>query len=136
MGKKTSTTSSTASTASTASAKSEKKEKKEKKTTKEDKLTVKKTACKKERDPNAPKRGLSPYFHFSGERRPQLKKDNPETAFGDLTKMVAAEWNSMSDEQKASYVEKAAKDKVRYEAEKQEYEAKTKQSAQPTETAQ
>lgn len=97
------------------------------KSEKSKKLAVKKTVGKKVRDPDAPKRGISPYFHFSAKRRPELKAAHPETSFGDLTKMVAAEWNTMQDADKAPFNKLAADDKARYEAEKAAYEAKSKQ---------
>lgn len=91
------------------------------------KLAVKRTVGKKVRDPDAPKRSLSPYFHFSAKRRPELKAAHPGTSFGDLTKMVAAEWNSMQDVEKKQFNDLAAADKTRYENEKASYDAKSKQ---------
>ena len=39
---------------------------------------------------------------------------------------MSAEWNSLSDEKKKPYIQKAEDDKKRYEAEKKAYDAKKK----------
>lgn len=78
--------------------------------------------AKKDKDPNAPVRNKSAYIYFGKERRPELKAENPDVTFGDLTKMVAAEWKELSDKAKKPYVAQAAKDKKRYDAEKAAYD--------------
>jgi len=65
-----------------------------------------------------PKRNCSAYLHFSAQRRPQLKENNPDAGFGLLTKMLAAEWTCMSEAEKAPYKEIAKKDLERYERER------------------
>ena len=40
---------------------------------------------------------------------------------------MSAEWNSLSDEKKKPYIQKAEADKKRYEAEKKAYDAKKKE---------
>ncbi len=54
-------------------------------------------------DPNAPKRAISAYLYFASERRPDLKKENPDLSFGDLTKNIAAEWKELSEKDKKKY---------------------------------
>lgn len=61
---------------------------------------------------------------FANERRPGLKAEQPDLGFGELTKTIAAEWNSMSDAAKKPYNDKAAKDKERYTKEKAAYDKK------------
>ena len=58
------------------------------------------------------------YLHFSAQRRPQLRENNPEAGFGLLTKMLAAEWTGMSEAEKAPYKEIEKKDLERYERER------------------
>ncbi|KAI9486595.1 MAG: high mobility group box domain-containing protein [Benjaminiella poitrasii] len=70
------------------------------------------------KDPSAPKRGLSAYMFFSQENRAKVKEENPEATFGQLGKLLGEKWKSMSDDEKKPYVEKAEKDKQRYENEK------------------
>jgi len=78
---------------------------------------------KKDKDPNAPKRGSSGYIFFGKKRRPELKEENPGISFGDLTKLIAEEWNALSDKKKKPFLDMAAKDKLRYEKEKKAYES-------------
>lgn len=67
---------------------------------------------KVKKDPNAPKRAPSGYILFGQERRPQLKDEDPNMTFGELTKAIAAEWNEMSAKEKKPYNDKSAKAKV------------------------
>ena len=66
------------------------------------------------RDPNKPKRGLSAFMFYSQERRPQLKKSQPNLPFGDVAKTIGAEWKKFSDAKKKPYEAKAVKDRARY----------------------
>lgn len=77
---------------------------------------------KKEKDPNAPKRGLSAFMFFSQEQREKIKKSNPEATFGQLGKLLGEAWKELNDKDKAPYVKKAEADKARYEKEKAKYE--------------
>ncbi|KAI7907098.1 high mobility group box domain-containing protein [Cokeromyces recurvatus] len=81
-----------------------------------DKGEDKKRRSKK--DPSAPKRGLSAYMFFSQENRAKVKEENPTATFGQLGKLLGEKWKAMSDEEKKPYIEKAEKDKERYEKEK------------------
>ncbi|CEM12651.1 unnamed protein product [Vitrella brassicaformis CCMP3155] len=56
------------------------------------------------------------------ERRPEVKEENPTMAFGEIAKLLGAEWKEMSDEDKQPYKDQAAEDKERYEQEKAEWE--------------
>lgn len=88
------------------------------------KPATKKTG-KKEKDPNAPKRGKSAYFFFMDDERPKQKAANPDASVSDLAKLMGAEWNKIKGTPAAKkYEELAAKDKVRYEKEKAAYEGK------------
>lgn len=82
----------------------------------------------KVKDPNAPKRAQSAYFHFSADKRPEvmeeLKKKSKEGKI-DVTlvsKELGAMWKKLSDKKKKPYEDSAAVDKKRYEKEKAEYE--------------
>ena len=77
---------------------------------------------------------MSNYIFFTSERIPELRAEADEE-FGeglakdvpgkpkhtDHMKTAGAEWKAMSDDEKAPYTEKAAKDKVRADREKKEY---------------
>jgi hypothetical protein len=58
------------------------------------------------------------YSFFTAEKRNSIAAKHPELSFGDVSKLVGKEWNSLSDKQKAKYVKMEAADKERYEAEK------------------
>ena len=51
---------------------------------------------------------------YGKERRSQ--QQNP-LAFGEITKIITAEWNSMPAEQKKKYEDMAIQDKARYQEE-------------------
>ncbi|KAI8895872.1 high mobility group box domain-containing protein [Globomyces pollinis-pini] len=77
----------------------------------------KKPAARAKKDPNAPKKGLSAFMIYSQENRARIKKENPDATFGQMGKLLGAAWKSLSDDDREEYVEKAAKDKERYETE-------------------
>ena len=69
-------------------------------------MAPKKSDSAKETKPKkAPgeKRQASPFIVFCSEKRPEVKKANPEASFGDLGKILGAQWKALSDAQKASY---------------------------------
>mmetsp|Transcript_28984 Transcript_28984/g.40727 ORF Transcript_28984/g.40727 Transcript_28984/m.40727 type:complete len:615 (-) Transcript_28984:302-2146(-) len=76
--------------------------------------TKKKTSTK---DPNAPKRPKPSYIHYQNKRRPILAKENPGTPFGDIARMIGAEWKELTEDVKKIYTLKADQDKKRYEEE-------------------
>ncbi|KAK9109495.1 hypothetical protein Sjap_017555 [Stephania japonica] len=86
------------------------------------KLAVKKTAgkgaAKKEKqakDPNKPKRPPSAFFVFMEEFRQTYKEEHPNNkSVAVVGKAGGNEWKSMSDKDKAPYVEKADKRKIEY----------------------
>jgi hypothetical protein len=77
------------------------------------------------KDPNAPKGATSAYIFFSNAKRQEVRNDHPEIA-GEVTqiaKKLGEMWKSLSDEDKAPYVQMAEKDKARYAEEKASYES-------------
>ena len=100
----------------------------------------KKAISKKKRTPPGVKRPKTAYIIYAQSARAKVKEvrrglsfpsvpthltlisdcrtqENPSAGFGDLTKLVSAQWNAMSEEEKAPFAEEAAKDKKRYERE-------------------
>jgi structure-specific recognition protein 1 len=61
---------------------------------------VQKEKAAKKKDPNAPKKALSPYMFFTQEHREIIKEENPGIGFGEVAKKLGAKWKSMSDEDK------------------------------------
>ncbi|KAG6809281.1 hypothetical protein H0H92_000832 [Tricholoma furcatifolium] len=72
-------------------------------------------------DPNGPKRALSAYMFFSQNWRDRIKAENPGVGFGEIGKLLGAKWKELSEEERKPYVEMAAKDKARAEAELDAY---------------
>lgn len=79
--------------------------------------------AKKARDPNAPKRAASAWLEFSNSNRARVKKENPEAAFGEIAKILSAEWKALPEKKKAPYEAKAVANKKAYEAAKKKYDA-------------
>ncbi|KAI8097424.1 high mobility group box domain-containing protein [Halteromyces radiatus] len=79
---------------------------------------------KRKKDPLAPKRPLSAYMFYSQVNRERVKKENPDITFGQIGKILGREWSELSDKEKDQYIEKAKKDKERYDREMTEYKAK------------
>lgn len=78
-------------------------------------------AMKKEKDPNRPKHSLGSYMYFSSEMGPKLRKENPDKAMTEVSKLIGCLWKDMEEEKRKKYVELAEKDKKRYEHEMELY---------------
>ncbi|KAG9036829.1 Non-histone chromosomal protein 6 [Tulasnella sp. UAMH 9824] len=72
---------------------------------------------------DGPKRPLSAFMYFCKDWRDRVKAENPEASFGEVGKLLGAKWKELDEEEKTSYIEQAAKDKARYEGEKESGEA-------------
>lgn len=70
---------------------------------------------------NAPKKARSAYLYYTQEVRPTVSAANPGIGFGELTKLVAAQWAKLSDAQKKKYEKQATDDKKRYDTEMEGY---------------
>ena len=81
--------------------------------------------AKKAKDPNAPKRPTNAYIIYGQERRPEIKKEQPDLKLGEVTQVLAAEWNEMTDKEKKPYQAKAAKAKAVYVKAKAAYDKKS-----------
>ncbi|KAI0060149.1 hypothetical protein BV25DRAFT_1828265 [Artomyces pyxidatus] len=78
----------------------------------------------KKKDPKAPKRAMSAYMFFSQDWRERVKTENPDASFGEVGKLLGAKWKELDDAEKKPYTEQAAKDKIRAETQKAEYDNK------------
>lgn len=70
-------------------------------TTKATTGTKRKAATKKEKGGPKKKRAPSAFILFTTAHRAEVKKQNPEASFGDLSRMVSELWKSASDKEKA-----------------------------------
>jgi len=84
--------------------------------------------AKRERKPG-PKRPTTAFFFFGADQRSGIKAEHPEWRVTDISKELGRRWKDLSDDDKAPFTELAAADKVRYEREKAEFEAKTAAAA-------
>jgi len=74
------------------------------------------------KDPNRPKRNMSAYFLYSNANRSRIQSENPEAKFGDIAKLISAEFKTLTDKERRKWDKKAAKDKERYLDEMTRYE--------------
>ena len=83
---------------------------------------------KKDSKKNNPYSGIknprTSFSFYTKENRANIAKKNPKATFGELSKLVSAEWNSLTEKDKKIYKNKEIKDKARY---KKEREALAKQ---------
>ena len=85
--------------------------------------TEKKRKVKKEKDPDAPKRPLTPYILFCMEKRDTVKTDNPSMGGKEVTTELGRLWKELTDDEKDIYKKKYQEDKVRYASELSNYES-------------
>ncbi|XP_074263817.1 high mobility group B protein 3-like [Silene latifolia] len=95
----------------------------------EGRLAVKKGAPAKKgkpaKDPNKPKRPPSAFFVFMEDFRVQYKQKHPNNkSVAAVGKAGGEKWKSLSDAEKAPYVQKAEKRKVDYEKNMNAYNKK------------
>eukprot|EP01080_Neovahlkampfia_damariscottae_P008135 gene8135-12596_t len=83
----------------------------------------KRERTKKEKDPNAPKRPSNAYFLYCSDNRNSLKEKNPELKTGQISKKLAAQWNTIDDATKKKYQKKFEDAKKEYEQKVTEYNA-------------
>jgi len=84
---------------------------------------------KKVKDPNAPKRSMSSFFHFSQEHRATIKAQNPEFGIQDVARELGRIWKTMDEASKDKYVKLAQVDKGRYEIAIREYKEQNPNAA-------
>ncbi|KAL3833229.1 hypothetical protein ACJIZ3_007965 [Penstemon smallii] len=81
----------------------------------------KKKKPKKKKDPNAPKKPMSAFMHFSQAERENVKKSNPGIVFTEVGKVLGERWNKLTAEEKAPFEAKARAGRIRYDDEKKGY---------------
>jgi hypothetical protein len=78
---------------------------------------------KAKKDPNQPKRNMSAYFLYSVAVRPQVKEQNPDASFGDIAKIISAQFKALPEAERKKWDAKAATDKERYTSQMSDYQA-------------
>jgi hypothetical protein len=84
-------------------------------------LKAKRKKRKKNKDPNHPKHNRSAFTLYSNAHRERVKGENPDAKFGDIAKLLNAEFKELSEDDKAEWNEKADADKQRYLREMEDY---------------
>jgi hypothetical protein len=79
------------------------------------------TVAKRLKDENAPKRAKSGYMFYCDSARPEAREANPDMKMTEISKVLGAGWQALSDEEKAPFIKKADKDKKRYLKAKEGY---------------
>lgn len=82
-----------------------------------------KAGPKKVRKADAPKRPLSGYMLFAQKVRADVKKAHPDATFGEIGKLLGAQWKSMSDSEKKAFNDLAAPKKAQYAEKAKAYKA-------------
>lgn len=65
---------------------------------------------------------MSAYFLYSIDARPNVKEQNPEASFGDIARIISAQFKALSDKERKIWDAKAVADKERYQREMEAYE--------------
>ncbi|KAH9629479.1 hypothetical protein HF086_015809 [Spodoptera exigua] len=92
-----------------------------KETQKSNSKKPKKRKPKAPRDVTAPRQPLTGYVRYLNERRDQLRAEQPDLGFAELTRQLASEWSKLPAEEKKQYLDAADQDKERYLREWAEY---------------
>ena len=66
-----------------------------------------------------PKKPKSAFLYFSCDRRSSLKEEQPDLKITDVSRLLGDEWNHLTEEEKQPYLQQAAKDRDRYNEERQ-----------------
>ncbi|XP_038660153.1 SWI/SNF-related matrix-associated actin-dependent regulator of chromatin subfamily E member 1-related-like isoform X1 [Scyliorhinus canicula] len=105
---------------------SQKNEKRGEKKNEEQRVTKKrgwpKGKKRKKNIPNGPKAPLTGYMRFLNERREQLRAQQPDLPFPEITKTLGSEWSKLPPEDKQCYLDEAERAKQQYMKELQEYQ--------------
>ena len=64
---------------------------------------------------------MSAFFLYSCAVRPTVKEENPDASFGDIARIISAQFKGLPDKERRKWDKKAAEDKERYKAEMAEY---------------
>ena len=73
--------------------------------------TIKKKKANRKKESNNNKKSASGYAHFFRERQARIKEENKSASFGEISKIVASEWEALSIGEKAVYKRKAEYEK-------------------------
>jgi len=64
------------------------------------------------------KKPRTAFSFFTQDRRPKIQTANPTAGFGDLSRLVSAEWKKLTDKERARFKSMEETDKTRYQTER------------------
>ncbi|KAI8086711.1 high mobility group box domain-containing protein [Halteromyces radiatus] len=76
---------------------------------------------KRDKNPGAPKHPLSAYMWYLTEVRPETRQSYPGSTVGQISKLCADRWNTMTESERLPWMNKATADKARYAREMRVY---------------
>lgn len=68
-----------------------------------------------------PKKPLSGFFLYRGEKFGEVKKQNATASITELTKIISNQWNSLDEKEKARFTEMSKKEREKYNIEMEKY---------------
>nr|XP_019555465.2 high mobility group protein 20A [Aedes albopictus] len=86
---------------------------------------------KRVKDANAPKHPLTGYVRYMNEKRDAFRLKHPNLSVMEITKILAEEWGTLSEEVKKPFLEAAEADRERYHREVTEYKQNSEASKKP-----
>ncbi|XP_053211036.1 putative uncharacterized protein DDB_G0272516 [Panonychus citri] len=69
--------------------------------------TKRKKKINRKKEPSNNKKSASAYAHFFRDKQARIKEENKSASFGEISKIVASEWEALSIDEKAVYKRKA-----------------------------
>eukprot|EP01084_Bolivina_argentea_P049560 91140_1 len=70
----------------------------------------------------APKRPMSAYFLYATDQRSNVRKNNSDLKQGEISKLIASDWNKISTSSKKKFTDKANKEMAKYRSDRAKYE--------------
>ncbi|KAJ1861834.1 High mobility group [Coemansia sp. RSA 2703] len=87
---------------------------------------TKRTRKKSKKDPDAPKHPMSAFLYYLTSERPRLAEHLGDMSIGQQTKIIAKQWKTLTESDRAPWEKLAKHDKDRYARERREYHGETR----------
>ncbi|KAJ2330908.1 High mobility group [Coemansia sp. RSA 2671] len=82
---------------------------------------AKRVRKKTKKDPDAPKHPMSAFLYYLTSERPRLAEHLSDMSIGQQTKIIAKQWKTLDESDRAPWEKLAKHDKDRYARERREY---------------
>ncbi|CAF0748576.1 unnamed protein product [Adineta ricciae] len=87
---------------------------------------ARRSAQKRSRNPNAPKRGKTAWNLFFTEHRDDVKKENPALNIHEIQKKISEMWQQCNEETKHQYLKQQQANQIEYEEKLARYKEEQK----------